>query len=394
MSPAWLLVAALALSLLAALWLWRREVGRRRRAARELKRAERGSSRDMEALEAQLDRLRSAVSAADSPMLVVDHSLALQFANRAAEAIFGTFKLDHSLIRYTRNLELETLVRRLTEGQQDEAVEQVIAIEGRPQLARAARSAVGVGIVLTDVSEVQRLARARQDMIANLSHELRTPLTSLRLLADTLQTEAGGDPKLAAELAGKVNREVDLLHQMFQEMLDLSMIESGRQIVRLVPTPVFEVVEAAIEPLRAEAEAKGIALEVEMAADGRVLADRELARRALVNVLHNAIKFSEPGGSVWIEAHAEDEALILSVADEGPGIPPDDIERVFERFYRGDRARGTAGTGLGLAIARHIMSGHGGEIWAENRRPPETGAVFRLNFQSAPSEGPSQPPGH
>ncbi|MGA9531406.1 MAG: ATP-binding protein [Anaerolineales bacterium] len=381
MSTAWVVAVGLSLTLAAVLWLWRREVGAHRRAARDLARERRGSILDLDALETRMARLQAAVTAADNPILVADRSLTVQFANPAAESIFGPYEDGLSVIRYSRNLELETLARQLTEEGSDQAVEQVIQIDDRPYLVRAAREQAGIGMVLTDVAEVQRLARARQDMVANLSHELRTPLTSLRLLADTLQTEAGRNEELAAELAGKVSREVDLLHQMFQEMLDLSMIESGRQVIRLVDAPLAEVVSAAVEPLRPEADAKRVSIQVDLPSELRVLADPELARRAIVNVLHNAIKFSQPDGTVGISVQAEDDRAVLAVADSGPGLPPDDLERVFERFYRGDRARGTAGTGLGLAIARHIINGHGGQIWAENKRPPESGAVFYIVFQ-------------
>jgi two-component system phosphate regulon sensor histidine kinase PhoR len=381
MTGAWLVTTLVSLALVAAAWLWRRELAAHRRTARELARARRGSHMDLDSLETQLLRLQAAVTAADNPILVADQSLTVQFANTAAQSLFGPFQDGFSVIRYSRNLELETLARGLAQETAEDVVEQIIEIEGHPFLVRAARHEAGIGIVLTDVAEVQRLARARQDMVANLSHELRTPLTSLRLLADTLQTEAGRDVALAADLAGKISREVDLLHQMFQEMLDLSMIESGRQVIRLVDVPLAEVVAAAVEPLRPEAEARDISLQVDIPLDLQVLADPELARRAIVNVLHNAVKFSQPAGAVEISARVEGDRVTLAVADSGPGLPPDDLERVFERFYRGDRARGTAGTGLGLAIARHIIGGHGGEIWAENKRPPESGALFNMSFQ-------------
>jgi two-component system phosphate regulon sensor histidine kinase PhoR len=241
----------------------------------------------------------------------------------------------------------------------------------------------GLGIVLTNVAEVQRLARARQDMVANLSHELRTPLTSLRLLADTLQTTTGRDPQVAEDVAEKIAREVDLLHQMFQEMLDLAAIESGRQIVRLVATEVADIVEASLEQLGEQAESRHLRFEVKVPTGLKVLADREQARRAVINVMHNAIKFSNSETAVQLSTSAEDEQIVLSVADNGPGLTPEDLERIFERFYRGYRARGTPGTGLGLAIARHIMGAHGGRIWAENRQPPASGAVFHLAFQRA-----------
>ncbi len=132
---------------------------------------------------------------------------------------------------------------------------------------------------------------------------------------------------------------------------------------------------------------------MDVPADLEVLADTDQAVRAVGNVLHNAIKFSPAGGVVEIRGRLDDggELVTLSVADEGPGIPPEELERIFERFFRGDRSRGTPGTGLGLAIVRHVLRAHGGEAWAEDRRPPQRGAVLFLRFQPARDRNPSSP---
>jgi two-component system phosphate regulon sensor histidine kinase PhoR len=186
-------------------------------------------------------------------------------------------------------------------------------------------------------------------------------------------------------LAAKISAEVVTLQQMTEEMLDLAAIESGRQVVRLIPVPLARLVSEPISRLQDLAAQGGVRLAVEIPEGLRVLADPAQASRAVLNVLHNALKFSPSGGEVRITGRAEpDEGrVVLSVLDSGPGIPPDEIERVFERFFRGDRVRGTPGTGLGLAIARHILRAHGGQIWAENRRPPERGTAFHLAFHSA-----------
>jgi two-component system phosphate regulon sensor histidine kinase PhoR len=248
-----------------------------------------------------------------------------------------------------------------------------------------APAAEGVGIALMDVAEMERLGRARQDMVANLSHELRTPLTSLRLLADTLQVPAGQDPSTARELAAKISAEVDTLAQMTREMLDLAAIESGRQVIRLAPALLAGIVGGAVERVEDQARRRGIQIESSVPPDLMILADPDQAARALGNVLHNALKFSPQGGTVELSARAETdgEHVTLSVTDEGPGIPPEELGRIFERFFRGDRSRGTPGTGLGLAIVRHILRAHGGEAWAEDREPPQRGAVFFLRFRSA-----------
>jgi two-component system phosphate regulon sensor histidine kinase PhoR len=165
----------------------------------------------------------------------------------------------------------------------------------------------------------------------------------------------------------------------------LAAIESGRQVMRLVPVAVGDLLLGPVERLKDQAERRNVSTILKLDPEMRVLADREQAARAVLNVLHNAIKYSPEGGEVVISAEEvpEEGRVILSITDAGPGIPPDELERVFERFYRSNWAWGTPGTGLGLAIARHILQAHGGRIWAENRRLPERGAIFHLAFPAA-----------
>lgn len=376
----WALIALLAVATVASLLLWQRERVLRARRNRAHRQEIRRADEARKDLERHLGWLEAAVQASPDPILVADRELRVQFVNSAAEEAFGMPQQEESLIRYLHSLELEQLAQSALEH---DGLQEVVELEDHPYLARALASEPGVALVLTDVAEVQRLARARQDMVANLSHELRTPLTSLRLLADTIQSTVGRDPEVVKDAVAKISREVDLLQQMFQEMLDLSSIESGRQVVRLVPVDLADVVRGAVEHLSEQGESRGLAFAVRVPSDLQILADQEQARRALVNVLHNAIKFSDPESVVEISARSNGEQAVLEVRDSGPGLTPQDLERIFERFYRGDRARGTPGTGLGLAIARHIMSAHGGDIWAENRPAPESGAIFHLSFQAA-----------
>jgi two-component system phosphate regulon sensor histidine kinase PhoR len=219
----------------------------------------------------------------------------------------------------------------------------------------------------------------RRDFISNISHELRTPLASLKALVDTLRDGALDDPPAAQRFLDRIETEVDAMTQMVQELLELSRIESGRVPLRLVPTPVADVVTPPLERLHPQAERAGLSLTVDLPSDlPPVLADAERVRQVVTNLLHNAIKFTRPGGSVTLRAYTlEDEgllpkvdrhrsAVIIEVADTGVGIPADDLPRIFERFYKADRARSGGGTGLGLAIAKHIVQGHGGRIWAES----------------------------
>lgn len=372
----------LAAAVLGGLWL--REA-RRHLATRSALRNELGAMR-AERTQAATQRLWLQVGelASHEMLIAVDRQLRVRSANPAALQHFGPLPLDRTLMMYARSLELDELAREVLESDEADVVERVVRLERRPFRARVARADEGLGVALLDAAEMQRLGRARQDMVANLAHELRTPLTALRLLADTMQAPVGRDPATARDLATKITAEVDTLAQMTREMLDLAAIESGRQVIRLVPCRLGEVVQEAVDRLGGPLVRRQVQIEAEIPAELEVLADMDQAVRAVGNVLHNAVKFSPEGGRIEIRARAEaaGESVVLSVSDEGPGIPPDELDRIFERFFRGDRSRGTPGTGLGLAIVRHILRAHGGEAWAEDRPAPQRGAIFFLRFRS------------
>lgn len=377
----WLLLVVLVLGLVA--WSWRLE----RRKNVDLERGYRRELQDLqgraEALTADRVRLDTALQASQECLLVVDTELQVGFANQRAQEQFGPLVGTPTVISYTRSLPLEQLVTDKLAMEKAQDLVRVISLHDRPHRAAACSQSNLVAVSLVDISEVQRLNRARQDMVANLSHELRTPLTSLRLLAETLQTPAAEDPGVASGLLNKIQDEVDSLEQMAREMLDLSAIESGRQAVRLVETSLQSIVEDAVSHISEQAARKGVEMMVEVGKGEIILADLEQASRAVLNVLHNAVKFTPEGTRITIQSTGASEqgTLKLVIADQGPGIPPYELDRIFERFYRGDRSRGAPGTGLGLAITRHIMRSHGGDISAMNRPTPEHGAIFTLTFQ-------------
>jgi two-component system phosphate regulon sensor histidine kinase PhoR len=214
---------------------------------------------------------------------------------------------------------------------------------------------------------LRQLETIRQDFIHNVSHELRTPLASLKALAETLIDGALDDPPAARKFLLNMETEVDALSLMVSELLELSRIESGRvplKMVRVLPCELLARVE---ERLRLQADRSG--LQINILCDEAippVLADSSRLEQVLVNLLHNSIKFTPEGGYIALQANQDAENVVFSVADTGIGIPANDMNRIFERFYKIDRARRTGGTGLGLAIARHLVEAHGGQIWAES----------------------------
>ncbi len=229
-------------------------------------------------------------------------------------------------------------------------------------------------LLVSDVTELHRLGRTQREFVANISHDLRTPLTTIQLMAETLQTEGADNPKRRAQLLAGIVEQTATLQQLAQEVLDLDLIESGRMPLRLIDLSVGELLEPVLQRLHSQAAAKGLSVQNNCDPNLMVLADPDAARRVLQNLLHNAIKFTSSGGAITIGAKEEEEDVHFWVQDAGVGIPADDLERVFERFFKEDRTRGESGTGLGLAIARHIVHGHGGRIWAEST--PGKGATF------------------
>ena len=380
--PIWIVIVGLIG--LVPVGLWQRERMRRQDYERQLRRRAQELGSTLDRIEEKSRRMKAALDSSFHPLIVVNREFEVQFVNQQTIDRFGAFQPGMSLISLTRTTALEQIARDAWEIGASGNLERTIRIEDRPFTVNAVTSGEYVGISLEDVTEVQRLSRARQDMIANLSHELRTPIASIRLLAETLVSSAGKAPGVAEALITKIVSEVEVLEQMTQEMLDLSSIESGQQPVSLKALSISEILASPLARLEDQAARKSIEIKIEHPGGLQILGDRALAERAVLNVLHNAIKFSAEHGMVSISAARDEQAgmVTLSIQDSGPGIHPEDLERIFERFYRTDRARSTPGTGLGLSIAHHIMRAHGGSISAENLRPPEVGAVFHLSFRS------------
>ncbi|MEO8289155.1 MAG: ATP-binding protein [Chloroflexota bacterium] len=325
-------------------------------------------------------------------IILTDTQGRIEGMNPAAAMLFDTTPEEatgRTLIQLTHDHELHSSLRTVLSTPMDwhrlemEVGKNSISalVTGVPSPNRGGPNGL---VVLQNVTELRRLERVRRDFVANIGHEIRTPLTSIKLLVETLSTAIDEDPEAAKNFLSRIDVELDGLTQLVRELLELSRIESGRVQLNRRAVPVADLLERATARLRAQAERAGLTLTVNVApglpsAD----ADPERIEQVLVNLLHNAIKFTEPGGQITLGADRDPSSVVICVADTGVGVPTEDLPRIFERFYKVDKSRTGSrdrdgGTGLGLAIAKHLVQAHGGQIWAESN--PGEGTTFYFSI--------------
>ncbi|MFP5341347.1 MAG: sensor histidine kinase [Candidatus Limnocylindria bacterium] len=337
----------------------------------ELTRARQSLVDDRADREVLLDLLEQGV-------MTIDGRGQVGYANAAAHALLGRphgALIGRTVMETFLDPAVEALVTTAGDGRTATGELRLSDADGPTLVVRARRAASGgIWLTLDDVSELRRLQRIRTEFIDNLSHELRTPLTTVSLLAETLTREAelaaaAIPPKMRDRIA-KIELETGHLVQMVNELLDLSRIEGGGTLRMTDGLDMSTIAADSAERLRLFAERQGVDLRIERsAALPPVRGDGPRLGQVVVNLVHNAVKFSPDGGTVTVRTRVEGDQVVTAVEDHGVGIPRAAQERIFERFYKVDRARvrgETGGTGLGLAIARHVIEQHEGRIWVES----------------------------
>ena len=344
----------------------------------------------MEDLRTESGKLSAVLEQMTDGVIIVDTQGLIRLTNPAAERMFDLRQQDVSGRSLSQSLRDHRLVE-LWKSSQERGEIQEVALELAPQRLYIQGMAIPLTqtlqgstlLLFQDLTSLRRLETVRRDFISNISHELRTPLASIKALAETLREGALQDPPAADRFLDLMESEVDTLTQIVAELLELSRIESGQVLLHFQSTSAIDILNLSANRLRLQAERAGLSLQLDYPPDlPQVLADQPRIEQVMVNLLHNAIKFTPPGGSIfvsaWLEGEGHPARIVFKVQDSGVGIPEDDLPRIFERFYKADRARSGGGTGLGLAIARHLVEAHGGNVWVESRVGQGSSFFFSL----------------
>jgi two-component system phosphate regulon sensor histidine kinase PhoR len=329
------------------------------------------------------NRLMAAINSSLDAVVAVDADSNVTFANAAVLGLLGRAPEEIVGNPFVFTMPDPAAIEGLRASRErDESTSLVIERPNRRFLRAIITPIVGGGawsslVVFHDLTDVKRVEEVRRDFVANVSHELRTPLAAIKSVIETLEGGAIDDKPVAHDFLRRADAEVDRLVQMVEELLELSRIESGEVPLSREDLDVAAIVEGAADRMRGPAQRVGLSLEVAVSPGlPSITGDRVSIERAIVNLIHNAIKFTPEGGRIELSARAVRGGVTIEVADSGVGIEPADLPRVFERFFKADRARRAGGTGLGLALVKHTTEAHGGSVEAESRLGE--GSQFRM----------------
>jgi len=322
-------------------------------------------------------------------LLLLDAHGRIQLANRAFIQLFGVAAdvRGKTILEVLRQHELAELVEKVASHKQVLGYELKLGgLSERWLQINAAAIFDGDGknqgtiVVFHDLTRLKQLERTREEFVANVSHELRTPLSLIKGYVETLLDGAKDNPEVATKFLQTIQRNSERLQFLIEDLLTISELESGRLTMNLQSVRLRALVDRVLEDFKTQADAQRIELKNDMP-DVAARADSERLQQVLGNLIGNAIKYGRADGHVGVSGHlADGDVIELCVRDDGPGIPPEALERVFERFYRVDKARSReqGGTGLGLSIVKHIVQSHGGKVWAKSELGKGAAFYFTL----------------
>ena len=338
-------------------------------------------------------RLSTVLGGMSDGVIAIDERQHVLFANRAAGELMG-FQPEEaqgkSLLESVRNHTLHALVVGLTAAPGHQQVELEMGESGELKLLVNATSlsgvqSAGVVMVINNLTEVRQLEAMRRNFVANVSHELKTPLSSIKAYAETLREGAIHDHQNRGLFVQRIEEQADRLSQLISDLLSLARIEAGTEHLNILVVQVERAVELCCQEQGRAAAAKGIELVIQAGGDQRVEVDENALRQILINLIDNAIKYTPESGTVAVGWRTEGQHVAIFVRDTGIGIPQNLQSRVFERFFRVDKARSreVGGTGLGLAIVKHLAQTFGGTV--EVQSEPDQGSCFVVRLPLASS---------
>lgn len=340
----------------------------------------------VDGLSAERNMLSAVLETMADGVVVVGRDGRVTLVNHAAETLLGIKEgssQGRRFIEVVRDHELQGLVSSALSSSQREHGEIRLLTTHRYLSATATPlsggNASGVLLTLHDQTRAQQIETTRREFVSNVSHELRSPLASIRAMVETLEEGALEEGEVARDFVQRIHREVDRMSALTDDILQLFRLESGQAQMEKAPVDVRALVQEVLARFDQRASAKGVALNMDFPETlPDVKGDEQRIMQVLVNLLDNALKFTEKGGRVTVSAGENGEHVVVSVSDTGIGIPREHIPHIFERFYKVERSRRDSGTGLGLAIVKHIVQAHGGEVGVESQEG--VGSVFTFTL--------------
>jgi two-component system phosphate regulon sensor histidine kinase PhoR len=335
-------------------------------------------------------KLVTILSSITDGVVMTDSEGNVALVNPAAERLFNFEEakaIGRPLIEAVHDYEIDDVVKKClkTAGEQSAQLDSVTGRFLRVIATPITTDKLSGALVLfQDLTELRSLQTMRREFVGNVSHELRTPLAAIKAIVDTLRDGAIDDKEAAMNFLNRLDVEVDGMTQMVAELTELSRIETGRIKLKPEPVNINSLIEEVTARLSPQAERQQVSLSTELSFDlPPIQVDKERIRQVIVNIVHNAIKFTPSGGRVAISTNHSGESVVARVSDTGIGISKDDLPHIFERFFKADKSRSTSGTGLGLAIAKHIVQTHGGSIWVQSEEGK--GSTFSFNLPLWPN---------